>query len=103
MTKPYARGATRGEEGRISFSDSGAKKPGRPPPSPRIRSHKWVPFSNVRYPQLSDIEALGDSEDARANSEDARAGVPSRTNCSRPILPLMSCSLGMEWRHLRDV
>ena len=30
MTKPHARGATRGEEGRISFSGSGAKTPEGP-------------------------------------------------------------------------
>ena len=31
MTKPHARGATRGEEGRIYFSGSGAKNPEAPP------------------------------------------------------------------------
>ena len=59
MTKPYARGATRGGGRSDIFLGLGSKKtPEHPLRNPKIRSHKWVPFSIVRYPQLSDIEAL---------------------------------------------
>ena len=40
MTKPHARGATRGEEGRISFSGSGAKTPEAP-----LRAQESGPIS----------------------------------------------------------
>ena len=93
MTKPHARGATRGEEGRISFSGSGAKTPEGPSEPQEAGPISGSPFEcpiptviGHRGPR----RFRGDSEDARANSEDARAGVPSRTNCSRPFLPSMS-------------
>ena len=63
MTKPYARGATRGEEGRISFSGSGAKTPEGPSEPQEAGPISGSPFRIVRYCQLSDIEALGDSEE----------------------------------------
>ena len=108
MTKPYARGATRGGGRSDIFLGLGSKKTPNTPSEIR----KSGPISGSPF-RLSDTlsyrtsrpwrfrgDSFGDSEDARANYEDARAnyedaraGVPNLTNCSRPILPLMSCSL----------
>ena len=60
MTKPYARGATRGEEGRISFSGSGSKNPEAP-----LRAQESGPISGSPF-RMSDTPSYRTSEKAPA-------------------------------------
>ena len=109
MTKPHARGATRGEEGRISFSGSGAKTPEGPSEPQEAGPISGSPFE---CPIPTVIGHRGPRR-FRGDSEDARAGVPSRTNCSRPFLASMSSNYGhgvttfgmwvMTWPHLGGI
>ena len=61
MTKPYARGATRGEEGRISFSGSGAKTPegpSEPQESGPISGSPFRMFDTASYRTSRPLEIL---------------------------------------------
>ena len=103
MTKPYARGATRGEEGRISFSGSGAKTPEAP-----LRAQESGPISGsplemsvmtsyrTSMPSVIPRRFRGCPSQFRGcPSRRAKPGVPSRTNYSRTFPRSMS----RDYRH----